>query len=122
MFTADGGGLYYISTRCEREEENNRQHPIRLIWAGAKTLSKIFSRYYWRGQSVKGTHLSKWPRKLETEHEPHAVEEDVMKANILSDLYDYFAYKTNPAHADIDRKYRLRKGIMFFTVDRGKSS
>lgn len=66
MFTADGGGLYYISTRFEREEENNRQHPIRLIWAGAKALSKIFSRYYWRGHSVKGTHLSKWPRKLES--------------------------------------------------------
>ena len=48
------------------------------------------------------------------------VEEDVMKANILSDLYDYFAYKTNPAHADTDHKYRLRKCIKFFTVDGGK--
>ena len=28
----------------------------------------------------------------------------------------------NEANADIDHMYRLRKGIMFFTVDGGKSS
>ena len=34
------------------------------------------------------------------------------KINIFSNLYDYIANKTNPAHADIDHKHRLSKHVI----------